>query len=42
MSILERYRTMEKKKCELGDLHKKIGVEKEGRLKSIQQIKKLK
>jgi hypothetical protein len=33
---------MEKKKCELGDLHKKMGVEKESRLKNIQIIKKQK
>ena len=40
MSILERFKTMEKKKAELAEVHKKIGHEKEVRSKMIQDLKK--
>ena len=40
MSILERFKTMEKKKSELAEVHKKIGHEKEVRTKMIQDLKK--
>lgn len=36
MSILERFKTMERKKTELAEVHKRIGLEKENRTKAIQ------
>lgn len=42
MSILERFKTMEKKKVELADVHRKIGHEKESRTKAIQEVRKSK
>lgn len=42
MSILERFKTMEKKKVELADVHKKIGYDKENRTKAIQDVRKSK
>jgi hypothetical protein len=40
MSILERFRTMERKKVELAEVHRKIGQEKETRTKAIQDVRK--
>ena len=41
MSILERFRTMERKKVELADVHRKIGQEKEERTRAIQEVRRL-
>ncbi len=41
MSILERFRTMERKKVELADVHRKIGQEKEERTRATQEVRRL-
>ena len=40
MNILERFKTMQKKKIELAQVHRKIGQDKEAKLKAIQDLKK--
>jgi seryl-tRNA synthetase len=42
MSILERFKTMEKKKIELAEVHRKISQEKENRTRAIQEVRKSK